>query len=135
MAAIDRMSGDRGQIKMDPTGGTTVVAVASLNKWSLSLSKDMYKVTAFGDTNQVYVPGLPDISGTLSGFWDATDRSLFSVALGTVAPYLNLIPSTLAPTYLWKGLAWLDASIDVGSGGAVTISGSFKAAGPWTMAP
>lgn len=135
MPAIDRMSGDRGQIKMDPTGGTTVVTVASLNKWSLNMSKDMYKVTAFGDPNQVYVPGLPDISGSVSGFWDATDRSLFSVALGVIAPYLNLIPNTLAPTFLWKGLAWLDASIDVGSGGAVTIKGSFKAAGPWTMMP
>lgn len=135
MAAVDRMSGDRGQIKMDQTGGTTVVQVASLNKWSLSMSKGMYNVTAFGDTNQVYVPGLPDISGSLSGFWDATDRSIFNVALGTVAPFLQLIPSTLAPTFMWKGLAWLDASIDVGSGGAVTIKGSFRAAGPWVMAP
>lgn len=135
MAASDRIAGDRGQIKMDPAGGTSVVTVASLNKWSLSMSKDMYKVTAFGDTNQVYVPGLPDISGSIAGFWDTTDRSIFSIALGTVAPYLNLIPNTLTPTYLFKGLAWLDASIDVGSGGAVTISGSFKAAGPWSMQP
>lgn len=135
MPAIDRMAGDRGQIKMDPLGGSAVVTVASLNKWSLNMSKGMYDVTAFGDTNKVYVPGLPDISGSVSGFWDATDRSLFNVALGTVACFLNLIPNTLAPTFLWKGLAWLDASIDVGSGGAVTIKGSFKAAGPWVMAP
>ena len=135
MPAIDRMSGDRGQIKMDPLGGGSVVTVASINKWSLSLAKDYYKVTAFGDTNQVYAPGLPDISGSIGGFWDATDRSLFSIALGTVAPYLNLIPNTLAPTFFWKGLAWLDASINVGSGGAVTISGAFKAAGPWLMMP
>lgn len=135
MAAIDRMAGDRGQIKMDAAGGTSVVTVASLNKWSLNMSKGMYDVTAFGDTNKVYVPGLPDISGTIAGFWDATDRTIFSVALGTVAPYLNLIPTTLAPTYMWKGLAWLDANINVGSGGAVTIAGSFKAAGPWVMVP
>ena len=135
MAAIDRISGDRGQIKMDPAGGGAVVAVASMNKWSLSLAKEMYKVTAFGDSNQVYTPGLPDISGQLSGFWDKTDRTIFNVALGTVAPYLHLIPNTLDPTYLFRGLAWLDGSIDVGSGGGVAIAGSFKAAGPWIMAP
>lgn len=135
MAAIDRMAGDRGQIKLDPTGGTSVVTVASLNKWSLNMSKGMYDVTSFNDPNKVYVPGLPDISGSLSGFWDATDRTLFTVALGVVAAFLNLIPTTLAPTYLFKGLAWLDCSIDVGSGGAVTIKGSFKAAGPWSMVP
>jgi hypothetical protein len=135
MAAIDRISGDRGQIKMDPAGGGAVVAVASLNKWNLSLSKEMYKVTAFGDSNQVYTPGLPDISGSLAGFWDKTDRSIFSIALGTVAPYLHLIPNTLDPTYLFRGLAWLDANIDVGQGGAVTVAGQFKAAGPWIVAP
>ena len=135
MAAVDRISGDRGQIKMDPLGGSAVVAVASLNGWTLSMAKEMYKVTAFGDTNHVYVPGLPDLSGTVKGFWDPTDRSLFSVALGTVAPYLHLVPNTLSPTYLFRGLGWLDASIDVGSGGAVTIAGQFKAAGPWVMAP
>jgi hypothetical protein len=135
MAAVDRIAGDRGQIKMDPAGGTAVVTVASLNKWSLSLAKEYYKTTAFGDSNQVYVPGLPDISGNLSGFWDTTDRSLFTVALGSVAPFLNLIPNTLAPSYLFKGLAWLDCNIDVGQGGAVTINGQFKAAGAWVMVP
>jgi hypothetical protein len=135
MAAIDRTAGDRGQVKLDPLGGSAVVTVASINKWNLSLAKELYKVTAFGDTNQIYVPGLPDISGGIGGFWDATDRSLFTIALGTVAPFIQLIPSTLAPTFMWKGLAWLDASIDVAQGGAVTINGSFKAAGNWVMLP
>lgn len=135
MAAVDRIAGDRGLVKMDPLGGSSMVTVASINKWTLSLAKEMYKATAFGDTNQVYVPGLPDISGDISGLWDKTDRSLFNVALGTVAPFLELIPDSLSPTYLWKGLAWLDASIDVGSGGVVSIKGSFKAAGPWVMTP
>lgn len=135
MAAIDRIAGDRGQLKADPAGGAAVVTVASINKWSLSLAKEYYKTTAFGDSNQVYVPGLPDISGSIGGFWDKTDRSLFTIALGSVAPYLHLVPNTLDPTYLFRGLAWLDASIDVGQGGAVTLGGNFKAAGPWVMAP
>lgn len=135
MAAVDRIAGDRGLIKIDPLGGAAVVQVASMNKWSLSLAKEYYKVTAFGDTNQVYVPGLPDISGSIAGLWDITDRTMFNIALGSVAPFMHLIPNSLTPTYLFKGLAWLDASIDVGQGGAVTIGGSFKAAGSWVMAP
>src|SRR4030095_6126699 len=135
MAAVDRISGDRGQVKVDPLGGSSVVAVASMNKWSLSLAKELYKVTAFGDTNQVYCPGLPDIAGSLGAFWDPTDRTLFSIALGTVAPFIHLIPNTLPPTYLWKGLGWVDAAIDVGQGGAVTVTGNFKAAGAWQMLP
>jgi hypothetical protein len=133
MAAVDRISGDRGQIKMDPLGGGAVVTIGSLNGWSLNMGKEYYKVTSFGDPNQVYVPGLPDISGNLKGFWDLTDRTIFTIAFGTVAPFIQLLPNTLTPTALFKGLAWLDASLDVGQGGAVTTAGSFKAAGPWLM--
>lgn len=135
MAAVDRISGDRGSVLADPTGGATLVAIASLNKWSLSMAKEYYKVTSFGDTNQIYVPGLPDISGSIAGFWDNTDVTLFDIAIGVVAPNLKLVPSTLDATFFFSGLAWLDASIDVGQGGAVTINGSFKGAGPWAMAP
>ena len=135
MAAVDRASGDRGQVKIDPLGGSAVQVVASMNKWTASFAKEMYKATAFGDTNQIYSPGLPDVGGSLGAFWDPTDRTLFSIALGTVAPFMHLIPNTLTPTFLWKGLAWLDAGIEVGQGGMVTVSGNWKAAGNWSMLP
>lgn len=135
MPAIDRMAGDRGQIKMDPLGGAALVIVASLNKWSLNMAKDYYNVTSFGDPNKIWAPGLPDISGNVSGFGDMTDKTLFTVALGSVAATLALYVSTLLPTHYWKGLAWLDSAIDVGSGGAITIKSNFKAAGAWTMFP
>jgi hypothetical protein len=133
MAAVDRIAGDRGQIKIDPLGGGAGVTVGSMNGWNLSLAKEYYKVTCFGDVNQVYTPGLPDISGNLKGMYDLTDRTIFTIAFGTVAPFLTLIPNTLSPASLFKGLAWLDASLDVGQGGAVTTAGTFKAAGPWVM--
>lgn len=121
---------------MDPTGGALAVVVASLNKWSLDMARDRADATCFGDTNKVYVQGLPDIKGDLGGIWDeAASQPLFEVALGDVAALLKLIPSTLAPTYLFTGLAYLDAGIEVAHDGAVTVKGSFVAAGPWTMEP
>jgi hypothetical protein len=61
MAAIDRIHGKSGQIKMDPTGvgGATAVLVASLDKWDLDMAKATVDVTAFQDPNHVYVMGLP----------------------------------------------------------------------------
>lgn len=137
MASTDRIHGSSGSVSMDPTGGTSVVALASISKWSLDMSKDKVDVTSFGDTNKVYVIGLPDIKGAFGGFWDKSAQGLaiFDAAIGTIAVYLNLIPSTLFPTYLWKGLAYLDAKIDVDAKGAVTIGGSFVAAGPWSRTP
>lgn len=130
-----RIHGYKGQVKMDPTGGATAVAVASLNAWTLDMARDKVEVTAFGDTNKLYVQGLADIKGTLGGFYDSTDLEIFDVAAGDVAAMLQLIPSTLAPTFFWTGLAFLDASVNVSATGAVTISSSFVGAGPWTREP
>jgi len=131
-----RRHGSKGSVEMDPTGGALAVVVASLNKWSLDMARDRADATCFGDTNKVYVQGLPDIKGDLGGIWDeAASQPLFEVALGDVAALLKLIPSTLAPTYLFTGLAYLDAGIEVAHDGAVTVKGSFVAAGPWTMEP
>jgi hypothetical protein len=136
MAAEDRIHGKSGSVKMDPTGvGTaTAVAVASLDKWDLDMKKDKVKVTSFGDTNQVYVDGLPDLSGNYSGFYDPEDGLvIFDVIFGTVKPYLELIPSTLAATVFFGGKALMDGKISVDANGAVTIGGSFVAAGPWVI--
>jgi len=121
---------------MDPTGGALAVEVASLNSWTLDMARDRADATCFGDTNKVYVQGLPDIKGDIGGIWDeAASQVLFGVALGDVAALLKLIPSTLAPTYLFTGLAYLDAGLEVAHDGAITVKGSFVAAGPWTMEP
>lgn len=121
---------------MDPAGGAATAVVASLNQWTLDLARDKEDVTCFGDTNKQYVLGLPDIQGKINGVWD----DLFSpdflrVALGDVPVTLELVPSTLTPTIFWTGLAYLDAGMECAADGAVTINGSFVAAGPWTLEP
>lgn len=129
-----RKHGSTGQVMMDPTGGATVVAVGDLNAWTLDMARDQADVTAFADTNKQYVLGLPDVKGTYGGWWNsASSPALFEVAQGSIAVMLNLIPSTTEPTYFFEGLAYLDASIDVGMDGGISISGNFVAAGNWTL--
>ena len=130
-----RRHGSNGQVLIDPTGGDVPVVVASLNKWGLNMGRDRTDVTCFGDPNKVCVQGKPDIKGTLGGQWDDEDVTVFDVADGTVAPLLKLVPSTLAATFFWSGLGWVDANIDVGANGSVTIGGSFVAAAGWTREP
>ena len=136
MAATDRLHGKGGAVKMDPTGvgGATAVVVASLNKWDLDLAKDHVKVTCFGDTNQVYVDGLPDIKGTYGGMYDPADGLvIFDVLSGSVAPWLEMIPNILTPTVMFSGKGLLDGKITVDANGAITIGGSFVANGPWIL--
>ena len=131
-----RRHGSKGEVLMDPTGGALTVIVAALNSWTLDLKRDRADATCFGDTNKQYVQGLPDIKGDITGIWDETvSQVLFDQALGEIAATLKLIPSSIAPTYFFSGLAYIDASIDVKHDGAISIKGSYAAAGPWTMAP
>ena len=132
-----RIHGKKGDVMLDPTGGATPVTLASCDSWSLDLTKDRVDVTCFQDTNKQTVVGLPSYSGSLSGAWDSatTPEELFAVVFGDVAAMIHLIPTTLEPTFLFKGLGNLDATIDCPAKGAVTWSGKFDAAGPWVMEP
>jgi hypothetical protein len=101
----------------------------------MSQARNKADVTSFGDTNMTYVVGLPDIKGAIGGFYDSADRTIFDIAMGEAPVTLTLIPDASAPTFLWSGDAYLDASIDVPATGPVAVTGNWVAAGPWTMAP
>jgi hypothetical protein len=127
-------TGRYGSVKYDPTGagGATLVDVVSLNAWTLEMKTDYEDVTCFGDTNKVYVPGLIDMSGSVEGFWNSDELTLFEAAVAPTPGMLELAPNSTEPTFKWSGLAYLDASIDC-SLEAPKVSGEWKAAGPWTI--
>lgn len=127
-------SGRDGQVLYD-AAGTTPVLIISINKFKLSQKMDKINVTCFGDPNKVYVPGLPDVSGSLAGFWNSAERTIFIAATATEPGLLELVPNSNEPTFKWSGLAYLSADLDTSVEGAPAISGEFMAAGPWTMEP
>ena len=73
-------TGKFGKVSWDPTGGSTLVEIISLNAWTLSEETEMEDVTCFGDTNKVYVPGMKDLKGDVSGFWNCADLALWKAA-------------------------------------------------------
>ena len=130
-------AGRDGLVKWDPTGGATGVALVSIKSWTLSLATEKINVTCFQDTNRVYIPGMRDISGTLTGFWNSDDMSLVEATALTAPGMLQLIPHSNDPSALtpheFSGLAYMDAEIDTDVEGAPALSGTFMAAGPWTL--
>lgn len=129
-------TGRYGQIRFDPTPDSPASpsALISVNAWTLSLKTDYEDVTCFQDTNKVYVPGLRDISGTIGGFFNADDMTLVHASNLATPGLLELIVNTTeepSPTSAFSGLAYMDAEINC-SLGAPKISGTFKAAGPWS---
>jgi hypothetical protein len=128
-------SGRLGQVKYNPLGviGVGLVPILSLNNWKLSLKTDRIEVTSFGDTNKVYVPGMKDVTGDFSGFWNSDETVLFEAVDATTPGLLDLVPNTSEPDFHWSGLAYLDAEIDTAVNDAPKVTGSFMAAGPWAF--
>lgn len=127
-------TGRLGTVKWDPVPASpqSPVAIISLNAWKLSLKTDYENVACFGDTNKVYVPGLRDISGSLGGFWNADSTVLVAASSQSTPGYLELAPNSTEPSFVFGGLAYIDADIDC-SLAAPKLSGSFMAGGPWII--
>lgn len=102
--------------------------VTNLSKWSIDFSTDDVEVTVFGDTNKVYVSGLPDASGSFSGFYDSASAQLYTSATDGLARRFYLYPTNSSTTTYWFGTGLFDFSVEGDVGDAVKVSGGFKAA-------
>ena len=86
-----------------------------------------------GDVNKVYVSGMPDCSGSFSGFYDDATAQTYTAARDGAARnfcWYPKTPSNAGP--YWFGTGLFDFSIETDIGGAVSVSGNFKAASPVT---
>ena len=125
-----RNHGRRGRLYVGIASDSAAAeAVAYLSKWSVSFSTDNVDATANGDTNKVYLAGLPDASGSFSGFYDDASAQTYTAAADGLARRFYLYPTTpsVAGPY-WFGTALFDFNANSDVGSAVTVSGDFQAA-------
>jgi hypothetical protein len=105
--------------------------VKGMNSWDLDMSTDTVDVTAFGDKNKVFVQGLPNLSGTFSGFWDDTEDKIRQARKSATPVKLYLYQSRNAASKYHYGKAWIGAAQTAGVGDAVTQTVNFTAADSW----
>ena len=129
-----RVGGRRGRLYVGIASDTaSAEAVAYMSKWSISSSTDTIDVTAMGDTNKVTVAGLPDSSGSFSGFYDDASAQTYTASADGLARRFYLYPTTPSVTGpYWFGTALFDFSAEADVSGAVTVSGDWSAASPVT---
>src|SRR5262245_24505029 len=107
--------------------GGTAEPVAFLSSWSMNFAVDKFEVTAFGDSNKVYVAGLPDASGDFSGFYDDATVQTYTAATDGVARKFYLYPSTTNNAQYWFGNILPDFSVNAAVDGAAAITSSWNA--------
>ena len=87
------------------------------------------EVTAFGDTVKTYVAGLPDASGSFSGFLDDASAQTYTAAADGLARRFYLYPTTPSATGpYWFGTALFDFNAEADVGDSVKMSGDWSAA-------
>ena len=123
-----RLHGRNGRVYMNLTSGGTAEPIAFLSAWSLSAETEKADVTAFGDSNKVYVAGLPDSSGDFSGFYDDGTVQTYTAALDGVARKFYLYPSTTNNAQYFYGTILPDFSVNTSVTGAIELSASWNAA-------
>lgn len=96
--------------------------------WSINQVTDKSEVTAMGDSNKVYVSGLPDASGEFSGFYDDATAQTYTAATDGQARRFYLYPNLSTATQYWFGTILPDFSVNGGVSGAVQVKSSWNAA-------
>jgi len=125
---VARLHGKSGRLYCDLAGGGSASPVAFLNKWTADFLTDKVDVTALGDSNKVYVAGLPDSKGTFAGFYDDATVQLYTAAHDGVPRSFYLYPSTNNLAQYWYGTSLFDFSVSGGTTEAVAVSGAWAAA-------
>lgn len=123
-----RIHGRNGRAYLGLASGGVAEPVAFLNSWSISFAVDKAEVTAFGDTNKVYVAGLPDASGDFSGFYDDATVQTYTAATDGVARKFYLYPSTSNNAQYFFGTVLPDFAVDASTTGPANIKSSWNAA-------
>lgn len=134
-----RTHGRNGVIYIDVSSAANGSAqtVSYLNEWTLDMASDKVEVTAFGDTTKTYVQGLPDASGSMSGFLNMGTTTFSYLTNNSGARKLYLYPdSGTSGTYFFC-TAYFDASYAGSTGDALKVSMNWAAAsaGAWVSGP
>lgn len=125
---MGRIHGRKARLYVALASGGTAEAIQFVRSFSFDRATDRQDVTAFGDTNKVYVAGLPDATGQWSGFYDDSTDQLYTAANDGVARKFYWYPSTDDITTYWFGTGFFDFSMEQSVDAASTVSGTWSAA-------
>lgn len=123
-----RISGRNGRLYVGITSAGTAEPVAFMAKWGASWTTDRYEVTAYGDSNKTFVPGLPDFTITYSGFYDTATAQLYTASQDGVARKFYAYPDNTNTGQYWFGTGYPDFNAEFPVDGAATMNGTIGAA-------
>lgn len=128
MPAIGRNAGRNARIYFAMASGAEASSLAYQAEWTINFGTPKIDVTAFGDANKVTVSGLPEASGSFSGFYDDSSAQTYTAAVDGLARKFYLYPNAGLATRYFFGTINTDIQFGSTVGGAVTVSSAWEAA-------
>jgi hypothetical protein len=126
---VSRIAGRRGRVYMGIASDTVAAEpLPFMASWSINFATDKYDVTAMGDSNKVYVAGLPDASGEFGGFYDDQTNQTYTAAVDGLPRKFYLYPDQTTTTKYFYGTILPDFSVDSSVDGPVEVKASWNAA-------
>src|SRR5678816_2998074 len=122
MPAIGRNAGRNARIYFAMASGAEASSLAYQAEWTINFGTPKIDVTAFGDANKVTVSGLPEASGSFSGFYDDSSAQTYTAAVDGLARKFYLYPNAGLATRYFFGTINTDIQFGSTVGGAVTVS-------------
>lgn len=126
---MSRIHGRNGQIYCGVASGALASPMPFQASWTINMAVAKSDVTAFGDSNLVYVAGLPDASGDFGGFMDDATSQTYIAATDGLPRNFYLYPNITAdPLVYWFGTILPDFSADGAIAGPVNFKSAWNAA-------
>ena len=127
-----RIHGRNGIVYVGVTNGAAASPVAFMSDWTMNFTVAKVDVTAMGDTNLVYVAGLPDASGDFNGWYDdinGTAQTYLAAADG-LSRNFYLYPNVNSNTEYFYGTILPDFAVAGAVTAGVSVKATWNAAGP-----
>lgn len=131
---MSRIHGRNGQVYLGVTTGAAAQPLAYVADWTINFATAKVDVTALGDSNLIWVAGLPDATGDFTGFYDTATSQTYTAAIDGQPRNFYLYPSLIGlqganPGQYFFGIILPDFTTSGGVAAAVTFKSSWNAAG------
>lgn len=131
-----RIHARNARLFVGATNGAAPSPLPFTSSVNIDSSVEQVEVTSYGDTNKAYVTGLPDFSGSISGYYDSASTAatdpLWVASRDGLSRKFYLYPDFNDTTKYFYGEAFFDFSMTTEVNGAVATSSNLVAAGSIT---
>lgn len=119
---MSRFHGRRGCIYLAVHNGDQPSLLTQMASWSIVFAHDTFDATTLADTQKVWGAGLPDASGSFTGFLDDSTSQTYIAATDGLPRGMYLYPSSLNTGTYFSGNVLPDLAATGGENAPVTIA-------------